>query len=55
MGGSRRSVQDWEGGVKYPTAQRLQALVLALLEAGGPVGHEREAVEHQETEIWTAR
>src|SRR6185312_2282970 len=32
---SRGSVQDWEAGVSYPTAERLQALIRVLLEAGG--------------------
>src|SRR5438067_4722680 len=29
-----RSVQDWEAGVSYPSAERLQNLVAALFEAG---------------------
>src|SRR3979490_2342943 len=41
LGVSRRSVQDWEAGVNHPTAQRLQALITALLEAGAlTVGRE---------------
>ena len=35
LGIHRRSVQDWEAGVNYPSAERLQALVRVLLEAGG--------------------
>src|SRR5205085_4212304 len=35
MGSSRRTLQDWESGVNYPTAHRLQALIRVLLEAGG--------------------
>jgi WD40 repeat protein len=30
-----RAVQDWEAGVKFPRAERLEALIRALLEAGG--------------------
>jgi transcriptional regulator with XRE-family HTH domain len=38
---SRRSIQDWESGVYYPSAERLQALILVLLERRGlTVGHE---------------
>ena len=51
MGAGRRTVQDWEAGLKYPTAERLQALIQVLLEAGGlTVG--REAAEAQE--LWAA-
>jgi WD40 repeat protein/transcriptional regulator with XRE-family HTH domain len=51
MGASRRTLQDWESGVNYPMAERLQALILVLLEAGGlTVG--REATEAQE--LWAA-
>src|SRR5438132_448726 len=50
-GASRRTVQDWELGVNYPTADRLQALILVFLEAGGlAVGHEIEEAE----ELWAA-
>src|ERR1700676_3155486 len=35
LGTSRRSVQDWESGAYHPSAQRLEALILVLLEAGG--------------------
>src|SRR3954470_8745352 len=38
VGVSARSVQDWEAGVSYPSAERLQHLVAALLEAGGLSG-----------------
>jgi DNA-binding XRE family transcriptional regulator len=31
-GVSRNSVQDWESGLSYPTAERLQGLIRALLE-----------------------
>src|SRR5216683_7035443 len=51
VGASRRTIQDWELGVNYPTADRLQALILALLEAGGlTVEHKREEAE----ELWAA-
>jgi len=35
VGVSRGSVQDWEAGLSYPDAQHLQALIAAILEAGG--------------------
>ncbi len=51
MGASRRTVQDWEAGGNYPSAELLQTLIVALLEAGGlTVGHEREEAE----EVWAA-
>jgi DNA-binding transcriptional regulator YiaG len=34
-GVSLRSVQDWEAGVKFPSAERLRALIRVLREAGG--------------------
>src|SRR6266851_554872 len=41
LGVSRRSVQDWEAGANHPAAQRLQALITTLLEAGAlTVGRE---------------
>src|SRR5437868_14025675 len=41
LGTSRRSIQDWESGAYYPSADRLQARIQALLESGGlTVGHE---------------
>jgi WD40 repeat protein/transcriptional regulator with XRE-family HTH domain len=44
LGTTRRSIQDWESGAYYPTAERLQALIVVLLESGGlTVG--REAIE----------
>jgi WD40 repeat protein/transcriptional regulator with XRE-family HTH domain len=50
-GTSRRSIQDWESGVYHPSAERLQALILVLLESGGfTVGQEIEAAE----ELWAA-
>src|SRR6266851_5696823 len=51
LGTSRRAIQDWESGVYYPSAERLQALILVLLESGGlTVG--REAAEAHE--LWAA-
>src|SRR5262245_12735891 len=35
VGVNRRALQDWEEQVNYPSAQRLQALLAALLEADG--------------------
>src|SRR6202035_4220431 len=49
VGVSMRTVQDWEAGVSYPGAERLQALIAAFLSSGGQaVG--REALEAQE--LW---
>jgi WD40 repeat protein/transcriptional regulator with XRE-family HTH domain len=46
VGVNIRSVQDWESGVNRPSAQRLQALVEALLAAGGfTAGHELDEAE----------
>ncbi len=51
VGVSRRSIQDWETGLNYPEAQRLQALIGAFLEAGGlTVGAETIEAEA----LWTA-
>src|SRR5262249_30283714 len=50
-GVSRGSVQDWEAGVAYPTAERLRALIQALLETGGLTSG-REMAEARE--LWTA-
>jgi WD40 repeat protein/transcriptional regulator with XRE-family HTH domain len=50
-GVSLRSIQDWEAGVKFPGAERLQALIRALLESGGlSAGQERS----QARELWAA-
>jgi WD40 repeat protein/transcriptional regulator with XRE-family HTH domain len=50
-GVSLRSVQEWEAGDKFPTAERLQALVEVLLDAGGfTKGRE----EDEARELWTA-
>ena len=43
--------QDWESGVNCPTAERLQALIRALLEAGGLTAG-LEAFEARE--LWAA-
>src|SRR3979411_1719982 len=51
LGTSRRSIQDWESGVYYPSAERLQALIQVLLESVGlTVGHERA----EAAELWSA-
>ncbi len=50
-GVSLRSVQDWESGVNYPTAARLQALIRVLLEADG-LTPGQEALEARE--LWAA-
>jgi transcriptional regulator with XRE-family HTH domain len=50
-GVSLRSVQDWEAGTNHPSAERLRALVAALLKAGGlSPGHETE----EATALWAA-
>src|SRR5918912_3981415 len=51
VGVSERSVQDWEAGLKFPSDQRLQALIRALLEAGALTSG-RELSEARE--LWTA-
>ncbi len=50
-GVSQSSVQDWESGVNHPAAERLQALIRVLLEAGGLTAG-REAAEARE--LWLA-
>src|SRR5438132_681018 len=51
LGTTRRSIQDWESGAYYPSAERLQASILVLHESGGlTVG--RETVEAHE--LWAA-
>jgi transcriptional regulator with XRE-family HTH domain len=50
-GVSHRSVQDWESGLNYPSAERLQAIVRVLLEAGGLTAGQ-EASEARE--LWAA-
>src|SRR5260370_25470424 len=51
LGTTRRSVQDWESGAYYPSAERLQALILVLLDTGGlTIG--REGVEAHD--LWAA-
>src|SRR5437870_7974072 len=51
VGVSRGAVQDWEAGLNYPTAERLQALIRAMLEAGGLTAGQ-EASEARE--LWAA-
>src|SRR5690348_14425509 len=50
-GVNRRSVQDWEAGLNYPTAERLQSVIQVLLEAGG-LSAGREASEARE--LWAS-
>src|SRR6266851_3628239 len=51
IGASVRTVENWEGGVNYPSAKPLQALIAALLESGGlTVGQELDEAR----ELWTA-
>jgi transcriptional regulator with XRE-family HTH domain len=50
-GVSHRSVQDWESGVNYPTAERLQGVIRVLLEAGGLTAGREAAEAH---ELWEA-
>src|SRR5207237_6773527 len=51
VGVSMRTVENWEAGINYPSAQALQALIAALLEAGGlNVGRELEEVR----QLWAA-
>jgi DNA-binding XRE family transcriptional regulator len=48
---SVRTVENWEGGVNYPNAKPLQALIAALLESGGlTVGQEL----NEARELWAA-
>ncbi len=51
VGVSRGSIQDWEAGLNYPTAPRLQALIAAFMEAGG-LATGREAAEAEA--LWAA-
>ena len=44
VGVSKRTRQDWEAGVSYPGAERLQALIAAFLSSGGQAAG-RELVE----------
>src|SRR3954451_6133292 len=46
-----RSIQAWESGVSFPSADRLTALTAALLETGGfSTGHEATEAEA----LWSA-
>src|SRR5262245_15148867 len=51
LGASRRTVQDWEAGVNYPSAERLRALILVLLGEGGLTVGLEAAEAH---ELWAA-
>jgi transcriptional regulator with XRE-family HTH domain len=51
VGVSVQSVQEWEGGLKFPAAARLRQLIRAFFDAGGLTpGHERSEAR----ELWTA-
>src|SRR5437588_3339050 len=51
VGVSMRTVENWEAGVNYPSAQPLQALITALLGAGGlNLGRELDEVR----QLWAA-
>jgi WD40 repeat protein/DNA-binding XRE family transcriptional regulator len=50
-GVSRRAVQDWEMGVNYPSAERLQTLIRVLLEAHGLTQEHEVAEAHA---LWAA-
>ena len=51
VGVHRRSVQEWEIGVTYPSAERLEALLRVLLEAGGLTAGQQEA---EARALWAA-
>lgn len=51
LGVTRRSIQDWESGAYYPSAERLQVLIQVLIESGGLTSG-NEAVEVHE--LWAA-
>src|SRR4030081_3533793 len=49
IGASVRTVENWEGGINYPSAKPLQALIAALLESRGlTVGRELDEAR----ELW---
>ena len=50
-GVSRGAVQDWEAGLNHPTAERLQALIRVLFEAGGLTAGQEESEARQ---LWAA-
>src|ERR1700730_16313482 len=51
VGAGRRTVQDWEAGINHPSAELLQALIQALLEAEGPTAGAQAPEAH---ELWAA-
>ena len=51
LGASRRSLQDWESGIYYPSANNLKALITVLLDAGGMTAGQ-EIVEAEA--LWVA-
>src|SRR5690348_14155964 len=50
-GVSRGAIQDWESGVNYPSAKRLQALIRVLLEADGLTAGQEES---EARTLWAA-
>src|SRR5205823_3640986 len=48
---NRRTLQDWEAGVNYSSAERLQALIQALLTGGGLMAGHEAAEAH---DLWAA-
>jgi transcriptional regulator with XRE-family HTH domain len=51
LGAGRRTVQDWETGAAYPSADLLRALIRELLESGGLTSGQEEA---DARELWDA-
>jgi WD40 repeat protein/transcriptional regulator with XRE-family HTH domain len=54
VGAHRRTLQDWEAGVNYPSAERLRALLRVLLDAGA-LTMGREVAEAEELWISVVR
>src|SRR5262245_66489820 len=49
IGVNRRSVQNWESGETYPTAENLRALIALLIKVGAfTPGHEHD----EATDLW---
>jgi transcriptional regulator with XRE-family HTH domain len=51
VGVSIQTVQEWEGGLTFPTTPRLQQLVRVVLEAGGLLAGREQ---HEARQLWTA-
>src|SRR6516164_6245816 len=51
LGAGRRTVQDWETGAAYPSADLLRALMRELRESGGLTSGREEA---EARELWDA-